>query len=63
MPHPDVKPSYKRPVIGPKSCPVMERTGDGRSAGRCWFFMNNIDVCPRHGKIAFEKETCKPDSL
>lgn len=33
------------------NCPINERTGDGASVGRCWFF-SPLDVCPRHGDIA-----------
>lgn len=38
-------------VIGPKSCAVNERTGDGRSVGRCWMWTGEDGICPRHGDV------------
>ena len=32
------------------SCTIIERTGDGVSVGRCWFYCPN-GVCPRHGDV------------
>lgn len=43
----------KLPPINPNSCPILERTGDGRSAGRCWYFCKD-DICPRHGDVSKE---------
>ena len=37
-----------------KNCAVRERTGDGRSVGRCWFHTSEEDgvlMCPRHGDV------------
>lgn len=33
------------------NCPVLERTGDGRMAGRCTFYLPDGRTCPRHGDI------------
>ncbi len=33
------------------NCPIRERTADGRSVGRCWFYCPD-DVCPRHGDVS-----------
>lgn len=35
----------------PNHCPVMERTGDGAPIGRCWFYLDKSDICPRHGYV------------
>lgn len=37
--------------IAESACAVNERTGDGRSVGRCWFHAPG-DVCPRHGDVS-----------
>lgn len=36
-----------------KNCAIMERTADGRAAGRCWFYVGDSLVCPRHGDVEF----------
>jgi hypothetical protein len=33
----------------PNNCNVMEKTADGVSVGRCWFYLRD-GICPRHGK-------------
>lgn len=33
------------------SCPIDERTGDGKQVGRCWHFCPD-DICPRHGDVS-----------
>jgi len=33
------------------NCAVRERTGDGVSVGRCWCYVGDKDVCPRHGDV------------
>lgn len=33
------------------NCAVNERDGDGKHVGRCWFFVGNKDICPRHGDV------------
>jgi hypothetical protein len=38
-------------VISPDACAVNERTGDGRSVGRCWFDTKPDGRCPRHGDV------------
>jgi len=37
-----------------RNCAVRERTGDGVSVGRCWFWTNEksgVLTCPRHGNV------------
>lgn len=34
-----------------RNCPILERTGDGRSVGRCWFVVDPDGLCPRHGDV------------
>jgi hypothetical protein len=37
-----------------RNCAVRERTGDGVSVGRCWFYTseeNDALTCPRHGDV------------
>lgn len=37
-----------------RNCAIRERTADGISVGRCWFFTNYINgrlICPRHGDV------------
>lgn len=38
-------------TIAPNACPIRERTGDGRSVGRCYFHCPD-GVCPRHGDVS-----------
>lgn len=38
-----------------KACAVNERTGDGRSVGRCWFVVVE-GRCPRHGDVTAVQE-------
>ena len=33
------------------NCPINEQTGDGRLAGRCWFYLPDGQTCPRHGDV------------
>jgi len=40
----------RSPFIGQNNCPIIERTGDGQSVGRCWFYCEQ-GVCPRHGNV------------
>lgn len=37
-----------------KSCPILERTGDGEPAGRCWYYTGENGICPRHGDVREE---------
>lgn len=30
------------------NCPINEQTADGTKVGRCWFFLTNGVICPRH---------------
>ena len=39
----------------PNNCPIRERTADGISVGRCYFYCPD-DVCPRHGNVHDELE-------
>ena len=34
----------------PHHCPVVLRTGDGKSVGACWHYLRD-GVCPDHGQI------------
>jgi hypothetical protein len=37
-----------------RNCAVLERTGDGVSVGRCWFYTDETAgtlTCPRHGDV------------
>jgi len=33
-------------------CAVLERTGDGKAVGRCYFHVGDRDQCPRHGDVS-----------
>lgn len=41
--------------FSPRNCPVIERDGDGKSVGTCWFYLDK-GVCPRHGRIYGERK-------
>ena len=34
-----------------ENCPIRERTADGVSVGRCWFYLRDGKICPRHGLV------------
>tara|TARA_Y100000817_G_scaffold260550_1_gene214761 strand:+ start:1827 stop:2054 length:228 start_codon:yes stop_codon:yes gene_type:complete len=34
-----------------RNCPVNERTAEGKSVGRCWFYCPE-GICPRHGDVS-----------
>ena len=36
----------------PNNCAVLEETADGRSVGRCFFYVGDKGVCPRHGDVS-----------
>ena len=36
------------------NCPINEQTGDGTTVGRCWFHLENGNVCSRHGLVDVE---------
>ena len=36
------------------NCPIIEVTADGDSCGRCWFYLDKNDGCPRHGDVSKE---------
>lgn len=38
------------------NCAILERTGDGRAVGRCWFYVGEDCVCPRHGDVVAVQE-------
>lgn len=38
--------------VSPKCCAVREHTADGVNVGRCWHFVGDKCVCPRHGDVA-----------
>ena len=37
-------------------CPIIEQTADGNTCGRCWFYLINGIICPRHGDVLVEVE-------
>ena len=39
-----------------RNCPINEQTGDGRTCGRCWFWLPDGKTCPRHGDVSVEVE-------
>lgn len=41
--------------IASNNCPIIERTHDGDSVGRCFFYCPD-GVCPRHGDVRKEIE-------
>ena len=38
------------------NCPILERTGDGTVVGRCWYYLENQCLCPRHGDVSKERQ-------
>ena len=46
-------------VANPNNCPIRERTADGRSVGRCWFYLPDGKTCPRHGDVSDAVEKYK----
>lgn len=42
--------------LNPKTCPVLEYTGDGVPVGACWHYMPDGCTCPTHGKIREEAQ-------
>jgi len=42
-------------VAFPNNCPILERTSDGKSAGRCWYYLSDQHICPRHGDVSEER--------
>ena len=38
-------------LLNTNACAVNERTGDGRSVGRCWFHVTD-GRCERHGDVS-----------
>jgi hypothetical protein len=40
---------------------IRERTADGVSVGRCWFYLKD-GICPRHGdvKTSAQKNASRP---
>ena len=36
--------------IDHNDCAILERTADGISVGRCWYYLKD-DMCPRHGNV------------
>lgn len=35
-----------------KNCAVLEQTADGKTTGRCWHFLSEGKICPRHGDVS-----------
>ena len=46
-----VEHSTSQAKLNPNNCAVIERTGDGKSVGTCWFYLKDGTTCPRHGKV------------
>ncbi len=44
------------------NCPILERTGDGYRAGRCWYWSPNY-ICPRHGDIYLAAQLYKTEKI
>ena len=38
------------------NCPINEQTGDGTIVGRCWFYLKDGKICPRHGDVSISIE-------
>ncbi len=38
-------------AIRSRNCAIREKTADGQVVGRCWFYVGNYDICPRHGDV------------
>jgi len=36
----------------PNNCAIIEEDGDGNSVGACWFYIDEVDGCPRHGFVS-----------
>lgn len=34
------------------NCPIRERTADGISVGRCYYYLPDGSTCPRHGIVS-----------
>ena len=34
------------------NCIIIEKTADGVSVGRCWFYLYDGKTCPRHGDVS-----------
>ena len=34
-----------------RNCAVREMTADGVPVGRCWCYLSEGDICPRHGNV------------
>ena len=35
-----------------RACAVRERTADNVSVGRCYHFVGDVNICPRHGNVS-----------
>lgn len=46
----------KERPLSPKSCAINEETGDGTPVGRCWHYVGDDAVCPRHGDVKAVQE-------
>ena len=36
------------------NCPILEQTADGVRCGRCWYYLPDGKICPRHGDVSIE---------
>ena len=39
-----------------KNCAIREFTGDCVSVGRCWYYVGDNFICPRHGDVRLVQE-------
>ena len=53
--------SEEQQVASPNNCAIRERTAEGVSVGRCWFYLKD-GICPRHGdvKTPAQKNASRP---
>ena len=38
------------------NCPINEQTADGTPVGRCWHYLEDGKICPRHGDVSIAVE-------
>jgi len=41
------------------NCPIIEKTADGISVGRCFYYLPDGNTCPRHGDVSSEVKIYK----
>lgn len=45
------------------NCPINEQTADGVTVGRCYFYLEDGNTCPRHGDVSLEVERFDRDGV